>query len=155
MTTKSNDSESDRSSDGHGPSELGPGKEPAERRQVRVLVVDDHEDSAELLLEFLAGRACEARAASDGTSALLLAQEFVPDVALLDIGLPDMDGYELGARLLQIPELRGLRMVALTGYSGHAEQVRAREAGFHAHVEKPVDIAKLFSLLDRLSPSLA
>ncbi len=105
----------------------------------RVLVVDDNEDAAELLAELLASYGHEVRVAHDGPSALTLARAFRPEVALVDIGLPVMDGYELGARLRAEPALAGLRLVALTGYGQASDRARTREVGFDEHLVKPAD----------------
>ena len=77
-----------------------------------------------------------------------MAKEFQPQVALLDIGLPDMDGYELGRRLRDAYGATDLRLVALTGFGEAAHKARSREAGFDAHLVKPVDLAKLKQLLE-------
>ena len=109
----------------------------------RVLVVDDNVDAAALLADMLAGVGCTTRAVYDGPAALEAAVAFEPDVALLDIGLPVMDGYELARRLAAHPQLTGVRLVAVTGYGQPEDRERTREAGFHAHLVKPVDIVQL------------
>ncbi len=83
---------------------------------VRVLVVDDYKDGAEMLAAALTGKGYETRAAHDASEALRVAAEFAPDVAFLDLGLPGMDGYELGAHLRELPGLAGVRLIAVTGY---------------------------------------
>ena len=107
-------------------------------------------DAATLLAEVLTGFGCAARAAHDGPSALEAADAFRPDVALLDIGLPVMDGYELARRLTQLPHLAELRLVAVTGYGQPRDRERSAEAGFHAHMVKPLDTTQLRDTLARL-----
>jgi signal transduction histidine kinase len=113
----------------------------------RVLVVDDNEDGVAMLAGVLAMRGYETRVAYDGPSALQLAAQFLPQVALLDIGLPVMDGYELAAHLRGIPELAGLRLIAVTGYGQESDHQRSRAAGFHHHLVKPVGIDALESVI--------
>ncbi len=112
-----------------------------------VLIVDDNEDAAELLEEALEGWGYTARVAYDGPAAMQLVTEFTPDVALLDIGLPVMDGYELARLLKQIPSLRRTYLVALTGYGQETDRQRSRAAGFDAHLVKPIDMTVLQSLI--------
>jgi PAS domain S-box-containing protein len=109
----------------------------------RVLVVDDNEDAAELLAQALSMRGYEVRAAFSAPDALRVLWEFVPDAAVLDIGLPVMDGYELATRIREELGDRPLALVALTGYGQEAERKRSARAGFHAHLVKPVDLAEL------------
>jgi PAS domain S-box-containing protein len=110
---------------------------------VRILVVDDNEDAAEMLAGVLIGKGYDTRVAHDAPEALSVAAEFSPDVALLDLGLPVMDGYELAANLRELPGLAGLRLVALTGYGQESDLRRTREAGFDGHLVKPVDIGAI------------
>jgi CheY-like chemotaxis protein len=120
----------------------------------RVLLVDDNEDAAEMLSEALADLGYVVRTAPDGPSALLVAAEFRPQIALLDIGLPVMDGYELGRRMRDAYPAQALRLVALTGYGHASDKERSREAGFDGHLVKPVDIRNLQRVLDGLCSSL-
>ena len=118
----------------------------------RVLVVDDNVDAAELLSDALEGLGYETRTAYDGPSALEVAAAFDPDIALLDIGLPAMDGYELARRLRGRPDTaKPLRLIALTGYGRDTDRVRTREAGFDAHMVKPIDLAALDHEIRRLA----
>lgn len=111
-------------------------KENADRR---VLVVEDDEDSALLLAETLGDHGFVVEVAHDGTTALAKAAEFQPQVAVLDVGLPDMDGYQLATRMRMLTQLSPqLRLIALTGYGGEEERKRSREAGFDVHLVKPV-----------------
>jgi PAS domain S-box-containing protein len=117
-----------------------------EGRLARVLVVDDNVDDAEMLAEALHALGYRTAIAHDGPQALEVAAGFEPQIALLDIGLPVMDGYELAARLR---EQRGdLTLVAITGYGQDADRERARDAGFDDHLTKPVDLDKLGRVLE-------
>jgi signal transduction histidine kinase/ActR/RegA family two-component response regulator len=117
----------------------------------RVLVVDDNVDSATTLAETLAAAGHEVRTAHSAAEAQAVAAAFVPDVAILDIGLPDLDGYALARRLREAPgpgaPWRG-RLVALTGYGQAADRERALAAGFDLHVTKPADLVALLEAVD-------
>ena len=113
----------------------------------RVLVVDDNEDGAAMLAAVLDTRGYVVRVAHDGPSALDIADSFQPHVALLDIGLPVMDGYELAIRLRQRPGLADVTLVAVTGYGQSSDKARTRAAGFDHHLVKPVDLAALDGVL--------
>jgi signal transduction histidine kinase len=113
----------------------------------RILVADDNRDSAEslgMLLE-LAGH--QVRLAYDGQEALDAAGEFLPEVLLLDIGLPRMDGYQVAARLRQDSRHDGMLLVAVTGYGTESDRDRGRAAGFDHHLVKPVDPVALRDLI--------
>jgi signal transduction histidine kinase len=114
----------------------------------RVLVVDDNEDAAMMLADMLDAYGHEIRTAFDGPSALRIADEFHPEVAVLDIGLPVMDGYELAQRLRATPELAEVRLIAVTGYGQESDRRRSLEAGFQAHLAKPVQIDELVQLVE-------
>jgi CheY-like chemotaxis protein len=111
-----------------------------------VLVVEDSVDSAETLGELLRMWGHEVRLAHDGKDALRLAREYRPQVILLDIGLPDMDGYAVAHRL-RGEDLGGDLLVALTGFGEEQDRHRARQAGFDRHLIKPVDPDALLELL--------
>jgi signal transduction histidine kinase len=106
----------------------------------RVLVVDDNEDAAAALAEALVDLGHAVEVAHDGPQALAKLETFSPDIALLDIGLPLMDGYELARRIRREPRLSGIRLVSITGYGQHSDRLRAKEAGFDVHLVKPVDL---------------
>ena len=95
------------------------------------------------------------RVAHDGFSALRIVETFKPDLALLDIGLPAMDGYELASRLRALPALAGMRLVAVTGYGQARDREAAQRAGFHEHMVKPVTLAALEQVLSRMGVSTA
>jgi PAS domain S-box-containing protein len=116
----------------------------------RVLVVDDNRDAANLLAEALGAAGYVTRTAYDAATALEAARSFQPAVALLDLGLPVMDGYELARQIRQTPEAGGIRLVAVTGYGQAAHRDQAREAGFDDHLVKPIDVAAVPGLLQRL-----
>jgi PAS domain S-box-containing protein len=115
----------------------------------RVLLVDDSRDAAETLARLLRRLGHEVAVAHDGPAALDAAAAFAPDLALLDIGLPGMDGYELARRLRADPARGGLQLVAVTGYGSAADRRRARDAGFDEHLVKPVALDDLRRVLDR------
>ncbi len=114
----------------------------------RVLVVDDNVDAVELLQLTLETVGHQAMKATDALAALELAETFAPDVAILDIGLPVMDGYELAARLRELPNCKNCRLIALTGYGQAHDRQRSRAAGFDEHLVKPVDVQRLLEALD-------
>ncbi len=121
------------------PSEADSSPMPASARRRRVLLVEDHPDVAETTTMLLTLAGHEVLCAADGLQALQFAPEFAPEVVLLDIGLPLMDGYEVARRLRQIPATRGALLIALTGYGQQADRQRGRDAGFDGHLLKPVD----------------
>jgi CheY-like chemotaxis protein len=121
---------------------------PNRGRSRTVMIVDDHEDAAELLAHILRERGCTVHVAHDATAALQLADQIVPNLALLDIGLPGMDGYELAQRLHQLPAWQKVRLVALTGYGHERDRQRAQHAGFDEHLIKPVDLVTLQRIVD-------
>jgi PAS domain S-box-containing protein len=117
----------------------------------RVLIVDDNVDAANSLSMLLALQGHEIRVAYGAKEALASVGAFRPEVALVDIGLPEMDGYELAQRLRALPEASGLRLIAVTGYGQSEDQQRAMAAGFDAHLVKPVDLSALERALAGMS----
>ena len=113
----------------------------------RILIVDDNVDAAELLAMSLESRGHVVRVAHDGPEALRVVEAFTPDLALLDIGLPVMDGYELARRFRTLPALHRIRMVAITGYGQASDRQQSTDAGFDAHLVKPLDFDALGKLL--------
>lgn len=112
----------------------------------RILLVDDNEDAAEMLSILLTQLGHTVRIANDGVAALALAPTFEPDVAVLDLGLPIMDGFELASRLSEARP-SPLRLIAVTGYGQAEDRARTAAAGFAHHLVKPVDIAELEAVL--------
>jgi len=118
----------------------------------RVLIVDDNEDAANSLAMILKLSGHETTPVYTAEDALERASTFKPDVVLLDIGLPGMDGYEVAQKMRELPGLRGIRLVALTGYGRSDDRLRAREAGFDDHLTKPVEFAVLDRALAAVRP---
>ena len=106
----------------------------------RALVVDDNQDGAEMLAVALGMKGYDTRVAHDASTALSVAAAFSPHIAFLDIGLPAMDGYELASHLRKLPGLAGVHLVAVTGYGQDSDRQKVREAGFHYHIVKPIDL---------------
>jgi len=119
-------------------------------RPTRLLVVDDNDDAAQSLALALRLEGHEVETAADGDAALHLLDSFAPAAAILDIGLPTMNGYELAAALRADPRTRGIVLVALTGYGRGPDRRRALDAGFDEHLVKPVEFEKLLARLDEL-----
>jgi CheY-like chemotaxis protein/two-component sensor histidine kinase len=115
----------------------------------RILVVDDNRSNAQSLELLLRALGQEVYTAFDGPEALELARKHQPEVILLDIGLPLMDGYEVARRCREDVSLRVLTVVAMTGYGQDSDRQRSQEAGFDAHLVKPVDLDELRLLLKR------
>ncbi len=114
----------------------------------KVLVVDDNADAAELLAEALSCLGHHVQTAQDGPQALRLLEQFTPEVALLDIGLPVMDGYELARQIRARLGERPLWLIAVTGYGEERAREAARDAGFNLHLTKPVDLPALMNAVD-------
>lgn len=121
------------------------GGAPEAADSLRVLIVDDNVDAAQMLAWLLEELGCCTEVAYDGRTAIELAREFEPQLALLDINLPEMDGYELATHLRE--ELDGVRLVAVTAYGQPSDRRRSRQAGFEAHLVKPLDVNELAPLL--------
>jgi len=128
-------------------SDEGASEPPLPAVKSRVLVVDDSEDGAESLAMLLQLSGHETHIAHDGVEAIEAAERLRPDVVLLDIGLPRLNGYEVGSRLRKKPWAKDLALVALTGWGQDEDRHRSREAGFDAHLVKPVDYGALLKLL--------
>lgn len=120
------------------------------RSSRRILVVDDNQDSAESLALLLRLWGNDVRAVYSGHQALAVAEECRPEVVLLDIGLPEMDGLEVCRRLRQEAGLDAVLVIAMTGYGQEEDKRRSREAGFDHHLVKPVDLGALAKLLASL-----
>lgn len=113
----------------------------------RILVVDDYADAAESLMMLLQAKGHEVEIADCGIKAIEQAQVFHPQVVLLDIGLPDLDGYEVAKRLRALPETRDATLIALTGYGQSEDHNRSQSAGFDHHLLKPLNFDELSTLL--------
>ena len=114
---------------------------------MRVVVIEDHKDTAELMHEILRDAGHEVRVAHSGSAGVDAALELGAEVVLCDVGLPDIDGYEVARRLRADGKTARARLVALTGFDGDDEQQRLLAAGFDRHVVKPIDPFQLESLL--------
>ena len=125
--------------------------EAAGQRGRHILVVDDIADSAASLAELLTLWGHEARSVHDGSAAIETVRVWRPEVVLMDIGMPGMDGYETARRLRAEYGHDGLTLVALTGFGQETDREAAHAAGFDAHLVKPVDIAALRDLLARIT----
>jgi len=110
------------------------------KKSLRILIVDDNVDAAEAMAMLQQYRGHETCVAHTGPEAVAIASGFLPEVVLLDIGLPDMDGYEVARRMRTLPEMEHVFLVALTGYASDADRRRAKEAGFDEHLSKPADL---------------
>jgi len=119
-------------------------------RSRRILIVEDNEDAARTLATAISALGHQIRIANDGPEALDIARGFVPELALLDIGLPVMDGYQVGSRLRELDRMSDVRLVAVTGYGQPADRSRSEELGFDAHLVKPVDLRHLSTLIEEL-----
>lgn len=118
---------------------------------LRILIIDDNVDSATGLSLCLESLGYELRCAHTGKEGVMTAKAYQPDVILLDIGLPDIDGCEVARRLRAEKGLMDTRIIAMTGYSGEADRDRAEKAGFNHYLVKPVELAKLLELLETLT----
>lgn len=119
--------------------------------QRRVLVVDDNVDSAEMIALLLSMDGYEVEYVHDGLAALRAAERFQPDVVILDIGLPELDGHEVARRLRQDPRLGNKRLIALSGYGQAADREKSRAAGFDEHLVKPIALDELRGAMSRQS----
>jgi PAS domain S-box-containing protein len=117
----------------------------------RVLVVDDNIDGAETVAMTLRLSGYDVQVAYSGLAALTAVEKYQPNIVILDIGLPEMDGYEIARRLRQRPQLANIWLIAMTGYGQESDRQRSKEAGFDYHLVKPVDLQKLEELLARLT----
>jgi CheY-like chemotaxis protein len=118
---------------------------------LRVLIVDDNEDAATTLELLLEQASHLVRVAHTGPAGLAAALEFLPDVMLLDIGLPELDGFEVAKRIRLQAALHDVVLVAMTGYGREKERKRSQEAGFDHHLVKPADFGTLEQILAAVS----
>jgi len=121
---------------------------------LRVLVVEDNIDAGDSLNLLLRMHGHDVLVARTGPSAIEVAPAFQPNVVLLDIGLPGMDGYQVAQRLREKPEFKNVLLCALTGWTpSDADRDRPQQAGFDHHFVKPVDVKKLLALLKTAAPA--
>ena len=132
-----------------------PAEEKAPSLPHRVLVVDDNVDAADSLRLVLDLQGHETEVAYDPASALVAVERFAPDCVLLDIGLPDIDGYETARRIRALPGGDRMRLIAVTGWGQTEDKQRARAAGFDAHLTKPVESSAISALLTKPAQSAA
>jgi DNA-binding response OmpR family regulator len=125
------------------------GQGPPSHPKTRVLVVDDHPDVAESISRLLRMCGFEVRTALDGRTALAIVAEFRPRFVLLDIGLPDLDGYEVARRLRAKVSRDSVTLIAVTGYGDEEARALSREAGIDSHLVKPVSMEVLLATLAR------
>ena len=121
----------------------------------KVLLVDDDQDSAEALSRLLRNQGHEVRTAIDGASALAVADEFRPELVLLDIGMPVVNGFEVASRLRAKAEFNDTIIIAVTGYGQEETLKRSREAGFDDLTVKPIGLEKLTELMRRTRAGLS
>jgi signal transduction histidine kinase/CheY-like chemotaxis protein len=143
------------SADAPGPADTPSIHPAAARRGLDVLVVDDNADAADMLMLLLQAAGHRVRVEHDPARALAEAAAHPPEVGIIDIGLPGMDGYEVVRRLRADAATAGARYIALTGYGQAADRQRALAAGFDEHLVKPADPDRLLALLGALSPGLS
>jgi PAS domain S-box-containing protein len=124
---------------------------PSTLRRQRILIVDDNEDARMLLSDILVALGHEVQSAGDGPDALQLIKRFQPSVAILDIGLPVMDGYELATTLRATMKASTPPLIALSGYGQPADRERSQSAGFDRHLVKPVDVRRLLETIRELN----
>ncbi|MBA3314914.1 MAG: response regulator [Planctomycetaceae bacterium] len=129
-----------------------PTSEPTTTTARRILVVDDNRDSASTLALLLKFSGHETHTAYDGLEAVEAAAKLQPDVVLLDIGLPKLNGYEAARQIREEPWGKKMVLVALTGWGQDEDRQKSRDAGFNGHMVKPVDHAALTKLLTELLP---
>ena len=118
---------------------------------MKILVVDDNADSADMVALTLQMSGHEARAAYSGQAALQIVVEYQPDFVLLDIGMPEMNGYEVARRLRQLAPTKNAWLIAITGYGQDTDRQLTQEAGFDYHLVKPIDPDKLEEVLTKLA----
>jgi PAS domain S-box-containing protein len=132
-----------------------PTRSPSARARARVLVVDDNRDVADTLSRLLALFGYDVRSALRPTDALAVAVEFRPDIAILDVGLPEMDGHTLGRELRERLSDSPPVLVALSGYNQSQDRRRSEEAGFALHLAKPIDVDALLEAIEKFAPAAA
>ena len=120
-------------------------------RSWRILVADDFPQSAETLARLLEKDGNEVQIAQDGVAAVEAAGEFLPDIILMDLAMPRLDGYQAAQRIRQQPWGKPMILIALTGWGQQQDRRRTQEAGFDAHLTKPVNYDAIVDLLTSLT----
>jgi CheY-like chemotaxis protein len=121
-------------------------------QHLKVLVVEDNVDSAETLAILLRAYDHEVRTVHDGLQAIEVSERFQPDVILLDLGLPDLDGYDVCRRIRQRPRGRNMIIIALSGWGQQKDKDRSAASGFDLHLVKPVEAQTLIEMLSSAPP---
>jgi DNA-binding response OmpR family regulator len=129
------------------------GRERLAQRPLRVLVVDDNRDEVLTLMEIVRDEGHEARGVYGGRDVLDAVREFNPDVVLLDIGLPDRNGYDIARKIVQQYEEQRPRLVAVTGWKKSSDRMLAQMAGFDHHIAKPYAASEIVAVLKPREPS--
>jgi signal transduction histidine kinase len=129
--------------------------QPGAAEKPNLLIIEDNEDGREMMATMLSTYGYRVEQAADGIEGVQMAASKLPDVALVDIGLPGIDGYEVARRLRKDPDTRHIRLIALTGYGLAEDQRRVLEAGFDLHLVKPVEIRQLLDALGERAPQPA
>lgn len=114
----------------------------------KVLIVDDNADAAATLSMFISAHGHDTAVAHGGAEALAIAPEFGPEVVFLDLGMPEMSGYDVAQALRKIPSLSHVYIAALTGWNDKATRERVASTGFNKHLTKPADVGVILQLLD-------
>jgi CheY-like chemotaxis protein len=127
------------------------GKTIAESGGLHILVVEDHDDSREMMRHFLEGAGHRVSEAADGATAVAEALRLRPDVAVIDVGLPGLDGFEVAKRI-RAAQLASIRLIALSGHGLPQDRSRASEAGFDEHLVKPITPDRLMGALVPATP---
>ena len=123
-------------------------------RALRIVVVEDNDDIRTTVVELIRKLGHEVSIAADGPAGLEMIEKIRPEVALVDIGLPGFDGYELARRVAALPSVKATRLIAMTGYGQPEDRRRALEAGFLGHLVKPVSLEDFRQLTQDIAASL-
>ena len=127
---------------------------PSSTDSLRVLLVDDQPDLLSMLDLMMQRRQYEVRTCQSASEALKAVTEFAPHVVVSDIGMPEMDGYEMMQEMREKPQFGSFRAIALTGYDLQLDGDRARRAGYDAHLAKPIEFDQLFEMIENLASEM-
>jgi CheY-like chemotaxis protein len=114
---------------------------------MRVLIIDDNTDVTETLRELLTSDQHSIRTANNPGEAFATLRDFKAEIIFLDLGMPGMNGFEMAEAIRELPQMQSARFIALTGWSGEEDRRKTSEAGFHAHITKPVDLDTIEAVL--------